>query len=206
MNRGMGEALRGGRAAPLQLILDGADSNTAGIVLNYAMNIAARYNEQLRVEQIARQRGTSAACWRGIFRRPGERCDSWCTARLSPRISGIFPLCTPIWRAPRRCARRWRAPAASSRWAASSARPSSSAGPASWCAAAAWAACAGSRSGCRSTPRSRTTRNSPCRRTSTTTAGSGPRPGRHTPRSASIRRTASTIAPAGCASRTIAWA
>ncbi|GFE59134.1 ABC transporter permease [Geobacter sp. AOG1] len=61
MNRGMGEALRGGRAAPLQLILDGADSNTAGIVLNYAMNIAARYNEQLRVEQIARQRGTSAA-------------------------------------------------------------------------------------------------------------------------------------------------
>ena len=61
MNRGMGETLRGGRTAPLQLILDGTDSNTAGIVLNYAMNIAARYNEQLRVEQIARQRGASAS-------------------------------------------------------------------------------------------------------------------------------------------------
>ncbi len=60
MNRGMGETLRGGRTAPLQLILDGTDSNTAGIVLNYAMNIAARYNEQLRVEQIARQQGTAA--------------------------------------------------------------------------------------------------------------------------------------------------
>ncbi|HEX5773642.1 MAG TPA: ABC transporter permease [Geomobilimonas sp.] len=61
MNRGMGESLRGGHTAPLQLILDGADSNTAGIVLNYAMNIAARYNEQLRVVQIARQRGTPPA-------------------------------------------------------------------------------------------------------------------------------------------------
>ena len=60
MNRGMGETLRGGRTAPLQLILDGTDSNTAGIVLNYAMNIAARYNEQLRVEQIARQQGAAA--------------------------------------------------------------------------------------------------------------------------------------------------
>ena len=60
MNRGMGETLRGGRTAPLQLILDGTDSNTAGIVLNYAMNIAARYNEQLRGEQIARQQGAAA--------------------------------------------------------------------------------------------------------------------------------------------------
>ncbi|RII25792.1 MAG: ABC transporter permease [Geobacter sp.] len=59
MNRGMGETLRGGRTAPLQLILDGTDSNTAGIVLNYAMNIAARYNEQLQVLQITRQRGVS---------------------------------------------------------------------------------------------------------------------------------------------------
>lgn len=61
MNRGMGETLQAGRTASLQLILDGADSNTAGIVLNYAMNIAARYNEQLRVLQIARQRGAAAA-------------------------------------------------------------------------------------------------------------------------------------------------
>lgn len=61
MNRGMGETLQAGRTASLQLILDGADSNTAGIVLNYAMNIAGRYNEQLQVLQIARQRGTATA-------------------------------------------------------------------------------------------------------------------------------------------------
>ncbi|MBT0654553.1 ABC transporter permease [Geomobilimonas luticola] len=61
MNRGMGETLQAGRTASLQIILDGADSNTAGIVLNYAMNIAARYNEHLRVLQISRERGAAAA-------------------------------------------------------------------------------------------------------------------------------------------------
>ena len=47
MNRGMGATLRAGRPASLQIILDGADSNTAGIVLNYASRIAGRYNDLL---------------------------------------------------------------------------------------------------------------------------------------------------------------
>lgn len=47
MNRGLGETLRAGRAASLQIILDGTDSNTAGIVLNYASRIVGRYNELL---------------------------------------------------------------------------------------------------------------------------------------------------------------
>jgi ABC-2 type transport system permease protein len=47
MNRGMGALLRAGSQASLQIILDGTDSNTAGIVLNYAARIARRYNDLL---------------------------------------------------------------------------------------------------------------------------------------------------------------
>jgi ABC-2 type transport system permease protein len=47
MNRGMGALLRSGSRASLQIILDGTDSNTAGIVLNYAARIAGRYNDFL---------------------------------------------------------------------------------------------------------------------------------------------------------------
>jgi len=54
MNRGMGAILRSGRTASLQIILDGADSNTAGIVLNYASRIAGRYNDLLMTSQVAK--------------------------------------------------------------------------------------------------------------------------------------------------------
>lgn len=54
IDHGFGGMLRAGRTAPLQLILDGSDSNTAGIVLNYASRIASRYSNQLDVEQIGR--------------------------------------------------------------------------------------------------------------------------------------------------------
>jgi ABC-2 type transport system permease protein len=57
MNKGFGEALRSGGEAPLQMILDGTDSNTAGIALNYAGRIAARYNDRVRMEQAARTFG-----------------------------------------------------------------------------------------------------------------------------------------------------
>ena len=51
MNLGMGALLRSGRPASLQIILDGTDSNTAGIVLNYASRIAGRYNDLLLMKQ-----------------------------------------------------------------------------------------------------------------------------------------------------------
>ncbi len=57
MDRGFADALRAGRSAPVQIILDGTDSNTAGIVLNYAGRIAALYNDQIQMEQIARING-----------------------------------------------------------------------------------------------------------------------------------------------------
>ncbi|MGA7829119.1 MAG: ABC transporter permease [Geobacteraceae bacterium] len=59
MNRGFGAELAAGRVAPLQIILDGTDSNTAGIVLNYAGKIAADYNEQIRLNQAERAFGSS---------------------------------------------------------------------------------------------------------------------------------------------------
>lgn len=63
MNRGFGADLGAGRTAPLQIILDGSDSNTAGIVLNYASRITARFNDELRSAQLARSRrgGTTTA-------------------------------------------------------------------------------------------------------------------------------------------------
>ena len=57
MDRGFGATLRAGRSTPLQIILDGTDSNTAGIVLNYAAKIAARYSEQLQLQQATRKGG-----------------------------------------------------------------------------------------------------------------------------------------------------
>ncbi|HET6421655.1 MAG TPA: ABC transporter permease [Geobacteraceae bacterium] len=57
MDRGFADALRAGRSAPLQIILDGTDSNTAGIALGYAGRIAASYNDLIRLEQNARSSG-----------------------------------------------------------------------------------------------------------------------------------------------------
>ncbi len=50
INSGFGETVRGGRTAPFQLILDGTDPNTAGIVLNYAMRITEQFNTARRGE------------------------------------------------------------------------------------------------------------------------------------------------------------
>ena len=57
MNHGLGAQLSGGRGGALQLILDGTDSNTAGIVLNYAAKITAAFNAQLQGEAAARAAG-----------------------------------------------------------------------------------------------------------------------------------------------------
>lgn len=59
-NHGFGAALQGGGTATLQLILDGTDSNTAGIVLNYAGAIAADVNDDVLIERLARTDGRAA--------------------------------------------------------------------------------------------------------------------------------------------------
>lgn len=60
MNKGFGEDLRAGRTAALQMIVDGTDSNTAGIVLNYAGQIAGRFSEKVLQTRFVRATGLPA--------------------------------------------------------------------------------------------------------------------------------------------------
>jgi len=57
MNHGFGADLSGGRGAAVQLILDGTDSNTAGIALNYAARIVASYGAKLQLDAASRAAG-----------------------------------------------------------------------------------------------------------------------------------------------------
>jgi ABC-2 type transport system permease protein len=57
MNRGFGSQVVGGRGAQVQLILDGTDSNTAGIALNYAARIVASYSGKARLDAASRAGG-----------------------------------------------------------------------------------------------------------------------------------------------------
>lgn len=61
MNKGFGDDLRAGRTAALQMIVDGTDSNTAGIVLNYAGQIAGPFSETVLRTRFVRATGEPAA-------------------------------------------------------------------------------------------------------------------------------------------------
>jgi ABC-2 type transport system permease protein len=53
LRKGFGRDLRAGRPAPAQLIVDGTDSNTAGIVLSYSASILDNFNEEILLTQMA---------------------------------------------------------------------------------------------------------------------------------------------------------
>jgi ABC-2 type transport system permease protein len=57
INRGFENDLRAGRAAQLQVILDGTDSNTAGVVLNYSAKIAGQFSQKVLVTRLTRVKG-----------------------------------------------------------------------------------------------------------------------------------------------------
>ncbi len=79
-NRGFADDLRAGRTAVVQVILDGADSNTAGIVSSYINTIASQYAQQILFERLAR--GT------GATRPPGQldlRACAWFNENLESR-------------------------------------------------------------------------------------------------------------------------
>jgi ABC-2 type transport system permease protein len=58
INAGYSGDLEAGRTAQIQMIVDGTDSNTAGIVLSYASRITGALSEQIIVERFARLTGT----------------------------------------------------------------------------------------------------------------------------------------------------
>jgi ABC-2 type transport system permease protein len=53
--------LQAGRAAPVQAIIDGSDSNTAAIVLGYAQGITMAFNQRIALEQVRRAVGAVPA-------------------------------------------------------------------------------------------------------------------------------------------------
>jgi ABC-2 type transport system permease protein len=57
IDQGFGEDLLAGRTAKLQVIADGTDSNTAGIVLDYTGRIAGKFSEKVLLTRFSRLRG-----------------------------------------------------------------------------------------------------------------------------------------------------
>jgi ABC-2 type transport system permease protein len=57
INAGFAEELRAGRTAALQILVDGTDSNTAGIVLSYASRITGDYSERVLLDRFNRLSG-----------------------------------------------------------------------------------------------------------------------------------------------------
>jgi ABC-2 type transport system permease protein len=64
MDKGFGEDLRAGRTAQLQLLLDGTDSNTAGIVLDYTNRIVDQFSREVLQSRAQRLAGS--------LRQPGQ--------------------------------------------------------------------------------------------------------------------------------------
>ncbi|MFA5057347.1 MAG: ABC transporter permease [Opitutaceae bacterium] len=60
INARFGANLDAGRTAAVQLLVDGSDSNTARLVLNYSVSIATAYSNQVLVDQTLRQTGRTA--------------------------------------------------------------------------------------------------------------------------------------------------
>ncbi len=78
--KGFAQDLRAGRTARVQIILDGTDSNTAGIVLSYANRIVSQYSTQVQMEHFLRQLGA--------VREPGRidlRTRAWFNENLESR-------------------------------------------------------------------------------------------------------------------------
>jgi ABC-2 type transport system permease protein len=80
MNHGFGAELAAGRGGAVQLILDGTDSNTAGIVLSYAAKIAATYSTQLQQEATSRAAGRPV-----LFRGVELSSRAWYNENLESR-------------------------------------------------------------------------------------------------------------------------
>jgi ABC-2 type transport system permease protein len=90
INAGFGGELRSGRTAPVQLVVDGADSNTARMVLNYSTLIASAFNTDVTLEQVRRRAGRAVTAG-AVDLRP----RAWFNADLESRnyfVPGVMAL------------------------------------------------------------------------------------------------------------------
>ena len=77
---GFSDDLHAGRTAQLQVLVDGTDSNTAGIVLSYAVKIATAYSESILVEHYQQRMGAIA-----LPGRPELQTRAWFNENLESR-------------------------------------------------------------------------------------------------------------------------
>jgi ABC-2 type transport system permease protein len=80
VNKGFGDEVQAGRTARVQLIVDGSDSNTASIVLQYGQRIVGTFSQQILVSQFIRSRGA--------IRLPGQvevQSRAWFNENLESR-------------------------------------------------------------------------------------------------------------------------
>lgn len=80
INHGFAAAIQGGRTAPVQVVVDGSDPNTARIVLSHAVKIAGNFNDRLLLERESRRHG---AAWRPV--EPELRVRTWFNENLESR-------------------------------------------------------------------------------------------------------------------------
>jgi ABC-2 type transport system permease protein len=59
LNKGFEKDLKAGRTGVIQLIVDGTDSNTAAIVLNYSNRIVSQYSQEILLDRFLRLGGSS---------------------------------------------------------------------------------------------------------------------------------------------------
>jgi drug efflux transport system permease protein len=90
LDHGFEGELMAGRPAPFQMILDGTDSNTAGIVLGYSNTIVNRFSQEILSQRLHRLRGD--------VRQPGQivlQTRTWFNENLESRtyfVPGVIAL------------------------------------------------------------------------------------------------------------------
>ena len=90
INKGFADDIRLGRMAAVQLIVDGTDSNTAGVVLDYSGKIAMQLSQDVLITRFTRVRGT--------FETPGRvelHTRSWFNENLESRnfyVPGVIAI------------------------------------------------------------------------------------------------------------------
>ncbi len=90
IHKGFEDDLRAGKTVPLQLIVDGTDSSTAGIVLDYSSKIAAQLATDILVQRVTRLTG--------LFQRPGQiavQTRAWFNDNLESRdfyVPGVIAI------------------------------------------------------------------------------------------------------------------
>ncbi len=90
INAGYEQNLRGGRVTPVQMIVDGSDSNTARFVATYASAIAAAANTEITLDRSLRQTGRNVRAG-GVALQP----RAWFNADLESRnyyVPGIIAM------------------------------------------------------------------------------------------------------------------